>query len=100
CNHAHHQRVLAPVDLEHDAITPSQGDSRCPRLAGARSRMSLDLRRRLLSTAVTAFCGLSILLALVPLGLIFFFVLSQGIPPLNLDFFTHIPLPGGEPACA
>jgi phosphate transport system permease protein len=59
--------------------------------------MSLDLRRRLLSTAVTAFCGLSILLALVPLGLIFFFVLSQGIRALNFDFFTHMPLPVGEP---
>ena len=59
--------------------------------------MSLDQRRRLLSTAVTAFCGLSILLALVPLGFIFFFVLSQGIRALNFDFFTHMPLPVGEP---
>ena len=37
------------------------------------------------------------LLALVPLALILFFVVSQGIQSLNLDFFTHMPKPVGEP---
>ena len=58
--------------------------------------MNLDRRRRLLSAVVTAFCGLSILLALAPLAMIFFFVLSQGLKALNFDFFTHMPLPVGE----
>ena len=59
--------------------------------------MNLNFRRRLLSAAVTGFCGLSILLALVPLGLIFFFVISQGIRALNFEFFTNMPQPVGEP---
>ena len=59
--------------------------------------MNLDFRRRVLSAAVTGFCGLSILVALVPLGLIFFFVISQGIRALNFEFFTNMPQPVGEP---
>ena len=35
-------------------------------------------------------------LALVPLAFILFFVVSQGIQALNLDFFTHMPKPVGE----
>jgi phosphate transport system permease protein len=35
--------------------------------------------------------------ALVPLGLILSYVLSQGIRSLNLAFFTHMPAPVGEP---
>jgi len=37
-----------------------------------------------------------VLLALLPLGLVLFFVVSQGIQALNLDFFTHMPQPVGE----
>jgi len=59
--------------------------------------MNLAFRRRVLSAAVTGFCGLSILVALVPLGLIFFFVISQGIRALNFEFFTNMPQPVGEP---
>jgi phosphate transport system permease protein len=59
--------------------------------------MTRDQRRRLISSAVTGFCGLAVLLALVPLGLVLFFVVSQGIQSLNLDFFTHMPQPVGEP---
>jgi phosphate transport system permease protein len=44
-----------------------------------------------------AFCALSVLIALVPLALILFYVISQGIQALNLDFFTHGPRPVGEP---
>jgi phosphate transport system permease protein len=55
------------------------------------------LRRRILSGAVVAFCGLSVALALLPLGFILFFVLKQGLPALTLEFFTHLPKPVGEP---
>lgn len=54
-------------------------------------------RRRLWSSLFVAFCAGAVLLALLPLALILFFVVSQGIRALNLDFFTHMPLPVGEP---
>jgi phosphate transport system permease protein len=54
-------------------------------------------RRKLLSALFVGFCGLSVLIALVPLALILFFVVSQGVRALNLDFFTQMPKPVGEP---
>jgi len=53
--------------------------------------------RRLTSSLFVGFCGLSVLLALVPLAFVLFFVVSQGIQALNLDFFTQMPKPVGEP---
>jgi phosphate transport system permease protein len=58
--------------------------------------MTRDDRRRLASRIVTSFCALSVLIALVPLGMILFFVLSQGLQSLNFEFFTHMPKPVGE----
>lgn len=58
--------------------------------------LSYDTRRRLLSQAVVAFCAASVVLALIPLGFILFFVLSKGLPALNLAFFTELPKPVGE----
>jgi phosphate transport system permease protein len=52
--------------------------------------------RKLLSSLFVGFCGLSVVIALIPLALILFYVTSQGIQALNLDFFTHMPLPVGE----
>ncbi len=59
--------------------------------------MTSTLRRKALSAMVMAFCAGSVLLALVPLGFVLFFVVSQGIRSINLAFFTHLPLPVGEP---
>lgn len=53
-------------------------------------------RRKLLSTLFVGFCGAAVLLALIPLGMILFFVISQGVRALNLEFFTHMPKPVGE----
>ena len=39
---------------------------------------------------------MSVVIALIPLALILFFVLSRGIQALNWDFFTHLPTPVGE----
>jgi phosphate transport system permease protein len=58
--------------------------------------MNRDARRKLLSTVFLAACGLAVLLALVPLAFILFFVVSQGVQSLNLDFFTRMPVPVGE----
>ncbi len=54
------------------------------------------LGRRIVSGAVVGFCGLSVILALIPLGFILFFVVRQGLPALTLEFFTHMPKPVGE----
>jgi len=59
--------------------------------------MTSTLRRKALSAMAMAFCAGSVLLALVPLGFVLFFVVSQGIRSINFAFFTHLPLPVGEP---
>lgn len=53
-------------------------------------------RRKLLSSVFVGCCALSVLIALVPLAFILFFVMTQGVQALNLDFFTHMPRPVGE----
>jgi phosphate transport system permease protein len=58
--------------------------------------MNWDAYRKVKSTVVVWLCGLSVLIALVPLGFILFFVVSQGILSLNLAFFTNLPVPVGE----
>jgi len=54
------------------------------------------LRRRILSWAVSGFCGFSVAAALLPLGCILFYVLKQGVSTLSWDFFTRMPQPVGE----
>jgi phosphate transport system permease protein len=53
-------------------------------------------RRKIASSLFVTFCALSVLLALVPLALVLFFVVSQGIRAVNIDFFIHMPKPVGE----
>ena len=52
--------------------------------------------RKAVSSAFVFFCVGAVLVALVPLALILFFVIKEGIQALNLDFFTHMPRPVGE----
>jgi hypothetical protein len=52
--------------------------------------------RKAKSAVFVGFCGLSIAIALVPLAFIFFFVVSEGVRALNVDFFTQMPKPVGE----
>jgi phosphate transport system permease protein len=52
--------------------------------------------RKLLSSLVVGLCALSVLIALLPLALVLFYVVQQGISSLNLAFFTHMPVPHGE----
>lgn len=59
--------------------------------------MSATSWRKTKSKLFVAFCTLSVLLALVPVALIFFYVIREGMTSLNLDFFTHMPKPVGEP---
>ena len=52
--------------------------------------------RRFISHAVVVLCGLSVLLALIPLALILFYVISQGVSSLSWAFFSEMPRPVGE----
>jgi phosphate transport system permease protein len=52
--------------------------------------------RRFLSHLIVVLCGAAVLLALVPLALVLFYVVSRGITSLNWAFFTHMPAPVGE----
>jgi phosphate transport system permease protein len=58
--------------------------------------MKSGLFRRIVSSLFVAFCGLSVLLALVPLAFVLFFVLSQGLQAIDFGFFTQMPKPVGE----
>ena len=58
--------------------------------------MSQAGRRRALSNLVVFLCGAAVVVALVPLALIFFYVIRQGFSALNWDFFTKMPKPVGE----
>jgi len=55
-----------------------------------------DLRRRTVSRVMTLFCAGSVILALIPVGLILFFVVKQGIGSLDWNFFSQLPKPVGE----
>ena len=58
--------------------------------------MKLPARRRIVSKIVVGLCGLAVLMALVPLAMIFFYVIRQGFASLNWAFFTRMPKPVGE----
>jgi phosphate transport system permease protein len=59
--------------------------------------MTRDRWRKALSHLVVVLCGASVVLALVPLAFVLFYVVTQGIGALNLDFFTKTPQPVGTP---
>lgn len=52
--------------------------------------------RKALSAIVVGLCAVAVLLALLPLVLVLFYVVEQGISSLNWAFFTHTPAPQGE----
>jgi phosphate transport system permease protein len=58
--------------------------------------MNRDAVRRAQSTIVVWLSALAVLLALVPLAMVLFFVVTRGLFSLNVAFFTHMPVPVGE----
>src|SRR6185503_14556837 len=52
--------------------------------------------RRVLSAFLVVACALCVVVALIPLAFVLFFVVSQGVQSLNLDFFINNPRPVGE----
>ncbi len=62
-----------------------------------KSRATQNHRRRKITNVVmTSVSVLSGFLVILPLFLIFFYTMSQGIGAVNLDFFTQMPKPVGE----
>jgi phosphate transport system permease protein len=59
--------------------------------------MSRDRRRRAVSHAICGLCAAAVIVALVPLALVLFYVVSRGVTALDLAFFTSFPRPVGEP---
>ena len=59
--------------------------------------MTSGNRRKAVSSIFVALCASAVLIALIPLALVLFFVVSQGIQAVNLEFFTNMPKPVGEP---
>ena len=55
-----------------------------------------DIRRRVVSNTMTAAATASVIVALIPLAFILFFVVSEGVQALNVEFFTQAPRPVGE----
>ena len=58
--------------------------------------MSYATRRKIVSKIAETLCALAVLVALVPLAMILFYVVTHGASALNLAFFTHTPKPVGE----
>lgn len=54
------------------------------------------LQRKLVDAVVRGLCLAATLLALIPLGLVLFYVTSRGIGGLDWAFFTELPKPVGE----
>jgi phosphate transport system permease protein len=57
----------------------------------------LYTRRKVTDLLVRAACALAALIAVVPLGLVLYYVTVRGIGGLSWDFFTELPTPVGEP---
>src|SRR5881392_4072830 len=58
--------------------------------------MTYATRRKIISRIAETLCAVAVLLALLPLAMILFYVVKEGIGSLNLAFFTHMPKPVGE----
>jgi phosphate transport system permease protein len=56
------------------------------------------LYRKSISHVIVALCLAAVLLALVPLALILFYVITQGVSAISWSFFTKMPAPIGDPA--
>lgn len=53
-------------------------------------------KRKIISGIAIVFCGIAVILALLPLAFILFYVIHEGFSALNWAFFTQNPKPVGE----
>lgn len=67
-------------------------------MSGVTNSLSLrDRRRRATSVAMLALTGVAAALTVLPLLLILGHLLRAGLSAVNVDFFTQLPAPAGEP---
>ncbi len=59
--------------------------------------MNRDARRRIVSRLFVWLCAAAVAVALLPLALVLFYVVQQGLSALDWRFFTAMPKPVGEP---
>jgi phosphate transport system permease protein len=52
--------------------------------------------RRFTDVVLRGVCVAAVITAIIPLGLVLAYLMMQGIPGLNWQFFTHLPKPVGE----
>jgi phosphate transport system permease protein len=57
----------------------------------------LEFGRTAFNTGMTILAGVFTLLGIIPLFLVLFYVLSQGLTSINGDIFTQLPAPSGTP---
>lgn len=55
-----------------------------------------ERRRRTTNVVMLALCGVAAVLTVVPLLLIFYYLVREGVSAIDLDFFTETPAPVGE----
>jgi phosphate transport system permease protein len=58
--------------------------------------LDLSLSRKLRNWSYMALITLMAIIAIVPLFLVFYYVVKLGLPALNWDFFTSLPTPVGQ----
>ncbi|OGQ22043.1 MAG: phosphate ABC transporter, permease protein PstA [Deltaproteobacteria bacterium RIFCSPLOWO2_02_FULL_44_10] len=58
--------------------------------------ISLTIRRKGMNFIMSVFSLIAVIVALIPLVLIFVHLVSKGIGAVNIDFFTQLPKPVGE----
>src|SRR4029079_2087988 len=64
--------------------------------SGRGTRVMRNYYRKVISQLVVAMCAGAVLLALVPLALILFYVVTQGISAISWSFFTKMPSQIGD----
>jgi len=62
-----------------------------------RNQDLINIRRKFKSNFFVGFSILCVVVVIIPLFLITFYTLSHGISAMNLDFFSQMPKPVGEP---
>ena len=67
------------------------------RAGAGRTRSGLwETKRKAANGLMWVIAALATVTALVPLAMVLYYVAAQGLPALNLAFFTHLPKPVGE----
>ncbi len=58
--------------------------------------MTRYARRKIVSRVAETLCAMAVVVALVPLAMVLYYVVKEGIGSLNFAFFTQMPKPVGE----